>query len=817
MSAVSSVARARLRRGVQASILLVGLVAIAVALALAAIAGARRTDRVIPALMAADAGADGYLAFTPTAFGGTAEPGLEREQAQVRQLPGVVRVGRFANPAVQIETPSLPGGRREVQGWMGMDRNGLGMVSALPLVRGRRADDSRATEIVIDEELGRDAGIDVGSSVRVRTYRADQLGAPAGEAPAGEPVTVTVVGVTRRPTDLRDPKGRQLVADDHATHPNVYLTSALWRRLGGDVATANPIVGFRTAPGTDTTAILDRAEADLGAYPLDPRRFLEIDGTFVGVERSASVHARGLVAFAVLVALTGLFLVGQTLGRQVALEGEDQGQLLALGMTERQLRHAALLRSAPVAGFGAAAGVVGAVALSPLTPLPGTVARRADLHPGVSVDPLVLLGGGALAALLILAVAAVPAIRQSRPDRPSARRRPVIGPVARATSRALPAPESVGISFALERGRGSRAVPVRTAMGSAIVAVVLLVATTTFVRSLDGVRHDPLSYGVTWDVASGAVSDVDDYRAKAAAIRRLPGVEEVSGLGNTALVTSFGEVPTVMVRREEGSVVPRITSGRAPGPGEVALGAVTLREQGLRVGDELEIRDPVAGRGRFLITGTVILNTAGIDPSIEPGRGALFDWSILDRLRPGASEHIAPSIFVVRARPGEQAEVERRLRRIFPTSTRSRPVEPLDLANLGDASLLPTMLGVLAAVLGVGTVAHAMISAVRRRGGDLAILAAIGLDRSELRRSVATQAVVFGGVALLVGIPLGLAVGRVAWRATADQLGVAAGPTSGAVAVGLAALGFLGAVLLAALVPAQLASRLPVARRLRQD
>ena len=99
-------------------------------------------------------------------------------------------------------------------------------------------------------------------------------------------------------------------------------------------------------------------------------------------------------------------------------------------------------------------------------------------------------------------------------------------------------------------------------------------------------------------------------------------------------------------------MTPLITDGRAPGPGEVALGVLTMEEEDLRIGDELSIVDPIAGSRDFRITGTVVLNVAGVDVSIPPGRGALFDWSVLELLDPEQAEFIAPQIFLVDAEPG---------------------------------------------------------------------------------------------------------------------------------------------------------------------
>ena len=375
-------------------------------------------------------------------------------------------------------------------------------------------------------------------------------------------------------------------------------------------------------------------------------------------------------AFAAALAVAGLFLVGQTLGRQIVVEAHDDATLRAIGMTRRRLRLAAVLRAAPVALAGAALGALGAMALSPLAPLPGTVARRAELHAGLSVDAVVLVGGALLAAILAMLASALPSARAlasgarpgARPDR--------LGAASWLAAHGLPAPAVVGVRFALEPGRGRTAVPVRTAIAAAAAAVALVVAAVVFSSSLAESRADPRRYGVTWDVAAGGLTAPEPAAALAEEVRDIPGVVGFAAMGTTALDTSFGEIPVVMLRQEQGAVNPLITEGRAPGPGEVALGAQTLEEQGLHLGDQLLIDDPIAGSRSFEITGTVVLNVAGVDVSISPGRGALFDWSVLGLLDPQAAAFIAPRIFLVDAEPGRTV---RRWRTAWRPCSRRRP------------------------------------------------------------------------------------------------------------------------------------------------
>jgi len=375
----------------------------------------------------------------------------------------------------------------------------------------------------------------------------------------------------------------------------------------------------------------------------------------------------------------------------------------------------------------------------------------------------------------------------------------------------------MGIRFALEPGRGRTAVPVRAAIVAAVGTVAIVLAAVVFSASLTSNQDHPRRYGVTWDIAAGSMSDPAQASSLADQVRSIPGVKAFAGMATTAYDTPFGEIPAVMVRQEKGTVTPLITDGRAPGPGEVALGAITMRDEGLHIGDELEIVDALAGHRSFRVTGVVVLNVAGVDVSIPPGRGALFDWSMLELMNPRSAEFIAPQIFLVDVEPGHLDAVSQQLTALFPTSTRSAPIEPLDLANLGDASLLPAALGLVVAVLGIGTVAHAMLTTVRRRQRELGVLKTLGFVRPDVRRTVAWQAVTFGAIAVVVGVPLGVIGGRLAWYLAAEQLGIPSHPVVTATSILLLAAAVAAVLLLTAAVPAHRASRVRPADMLRRD
>ena len=73
-------------------------------------------------------------------------------------------------------------------------------------------------------------------------------------------------------------------------------------------------------------------------------------------------------------------------------------------------------------------------------------------------------------------------------------------------------------------------------------------------------------------------------------------------------------------------------------------------------------------------------------------------------------------------------------------------------------------------LLAAGAVAHALLTGARRRAHDLAVMRALGLTPRQTAACVAWQATIIGAVALAIGVPLGLLVGREVWRLLTDAL-----------------------------------------------
>jgi putative ABC transport system permease protein len=97
---------------------------------------------------------------------------------------------------------------------------------------------------------------------------------------------------------------------------------------------------------------------------------------------------------------------------------------------------------------------------------------------------------------------------------------------------------------------------------------------------------------------------------------------------------------------------------------------------------------------------------------------------------------------------------------------------PGDIKNYAAVRDTPLLLAAVLALLAVGTLAHVLLTSVRRRRRDLAVLKTLGLVRSQVLRVVAWEATALAAAALLAGLPLGIVAGRWAWVMFAGSAGV---------------------------------------------
>jgi hypothetical protein len=458
-------------------------VGLAGGVALAALAGARRSDTALPRFLAASSTIDAQV-FLAGPDGRAARIG----SAELRILAALPQV-RSAQRAMPLITagsdPASLANPNSQLTWIGLDGPGYEAFGDPILVAGRPPRSDQAEEAAVNEEFAWRHGLRPGAQFQLRTYTRAQFAALEQGLPIppkGPVAALRVTSIVRFPSDLV-PVAEDPTEGDADGSAQVFLTPAFWYRYGPDLADF----------GMGVSVDLHRGPVDLGAFTAAvERRFgdrvsvlpgedpEERDVRLSGVRRAIAVETAALLVFAGLATLSALLLVGQTLGRQIFLDSIEYPTLRALGMTRPQLVGVAVVRAAVIGAVGGTLAVAVAVALSPLIPI--GVARLAEVTPGIAADWPVLAVGGLAVVAFVAACAAWPARRAA-----DALADPMglVDPVDRwrssrlagALATAAVGPTAaVGVRFALEPGRGRTAVPVRAALAGTVAAVCAITA-----------------------------------------------------------------------------------------------------------------------------------------------------------------------------------------------------------------------------------------------------------------------------------------------------------------------------------------------------
>jgi hypothetical protein len=462
----------------------------------------------------------------------------------------------------------------------------------------------------------------------------------------------------------------------------------------------------------------------------------------------------------------------------------------------------------PVAIGGAFVAVAFATAASPI--FPRGVAAEAEVDPGVHVDALVMALGFLGLCAGVLALGASTAWLATRAVDPASARSSIW---ARTGVRFdLPPAVGVGLGFALDRGRGRRAVPVWSAIGAAVLAVTGVVAAASFASSLDRLVSDPGRFGWTWDEALSGIDVPDDDCAAGTVVQDDPAVSAVATLCYGDL--SVAGVPAVgwSFRSERGRIEPGIVEGRAPRTDrEVALGRELLAGADHSVGDTVVVQTD-EGQLRYRVVGTFVMPGVG-DP--QPlAAAALFTVPGMQR-----GDMIDDDVAVVRMQPGADRDAfERRVSARNGGQDSTVATVPAEVDRLRQIDALPFVLAVLIVVIGLIALSYTLVVTVRRRSADIAILKTIGFARRQVRGAVACQASTVGAIGIVAGVVLGVVAGRLVWHAVAQNLGVDPGLSVPVAAIAgvLVPLTLLVVNAIAA-VPATMAVRTPPAVVLRAE
>ena len=472
---------------------LIGLVGGA---AVAAAAGARRTETAYPRFVRAQ---NGYDLITG-GFSGNIDPA--RALAQIEALP---EVAQWTRVDVAAWTAILPSGRvapapelvavTDLTGRAGFRLNRFKVIS------GRMADLHAPAEAMIDFPTADREGLRVGSVIRYI------VGGP--DAKPAKLAAVRIVGIVASP-------GQFPAVGASSTFSSVYVTPAFVRSNGirPSPRDASLLIWLRHGAAGRAAFLRQMRAAGLGGVDIPDVQQTQT----AGIQRSIRLESQALWALSVLIGLAAFAIAGQSLARQTYLESADLPALRALGFSRAQLVSLGAVRAAIIGVASACVAVPVAVLLSPLTPV--GLAQIAEPDPGFTFDALPLLLGAIFTVFLALLAAAVPAWTAARTAargegrEPGRRRSPAF---THALARAWRSPAAAtGIRMALQPGRGRTAVPVRSAIFGATLSVAALTASLVFAASLGHLLDTPRLSGFTWD----AFVSVDSQHAKAAAALR---------------------------------------------------------------------------------------------------------------------------------------------------------------------------------------------------------------------------------------------------------------------------------------------------------
>ncbi len=482
-------------------------------------------------------------------------------------------------------------------------------------------------------------------------------------------------------------------------------------------------------------------------------------------------------------------------------------------MTRRERFAAGLVRTTLTAILAAIIAIVVAIGLSPLWPI--GLARVAEPSPGIEVN-LAVIGLGTLG--VFLGVVLVGALTTWRWTRPANRSRHPHGPNRPPLATRLlggnlrPLPLTLGIRQALDGGRGRTAVPVRTTVVAAALAVVTLTTAITFGSSLGHLLDTPRLYGWSWDAQVGGRGFPDVGAALTKGLDANPAVEGYAS-GTIAEISVNGvRAEGFAVQAEGYGMGPALLAGRAPEHAdEIVLGTQTLRAADAHVGDQVRVLIGNVSR-RFRVVGRAVFPDVGDIGQL--GRGAYLTFDAVDGIGGAAPHNVVLVKFAAGADRATQVAALTHAVAPLPVSSAALP---RDLASFGRVDGLPIAVAAILGAMAGAVLVYTLLTAIRRRRRDLAVLKSLGYLRRDVARTVTVQAMTLAGLAVVIGLPVGVALGRLVWQRFADWQGIPSVPTVSVPALAVVGLAVLVVAALIAVVPARLAARTAPAAALRSE
>jgi ABC-type lipoprotein release transport system permease subunit len=737
------------------------------------------------------------------------------------------------------------------------DRGLFAAVDRPKLLAGARPRPDHPADVAVTTEAARTLKVHVGDTITVRAVPLGQTdrfvdgllepAPPPGPVPAeamtvGPAITLHVVGIETATGD------REFILGGVGS---LHLSPAFLTRW--PALPFRPAVAIRLRPGANPTAVQTALRTYLSGYPVNP------PGPPVwklAVVKSTRNLSGALNGFGILLAVVAVVTIGQALAREAERAQRDHDVLRAIGMSRTQLISCVVFEATVVAVPGAVLGVSIAALTSFFTPI--GLARLLEPAPGFALNVAWLLIGliAIVATVALLAAASAWRVAQSQRGRyhPPTRAPLRVGMSTTMARSALPVSALVGVNLATgraDRRRGSATI-------AALFGSILAVGTITFALSYDaGLSHllnTPRLYGWSWDAYVGnpyrglSPAQTDQVDRMLAADPAVAGFSQ--GTFANLRITNPARpdvaatiLPVYGLDTTYGAVLPpSVNSPKAPGAllthdNTIELGADTLRLYHVGVGDSIRLTSPDPSDGGIFAEGVpepvhvskpvtivgreVVAHLTGGLSAGPLGKGGLMSLAGLQAFF-STSRHSDPSVneFLIRFRKGARSAQElQKLRSEFeqpPFGLAVRaPEVPTALNNVGRVEQLPSVLAGLLVAAAAALLGHALITTVRRSRRDFAILQTLGFVRRQLCGSVLAQATCLVAIGVIVGLPLGFAVGTWQWHHFASQIGFVPTAPIAPATVGLVVPVMLVMANLVALSPALVAIRQRPAPALR--
>jgi hypothetical protein len=813
--------RTGLPRQWRSYLLLTILVAVVGGVALGSIAGARRSESAYPAFLKTTNPSDLAIDI------GKYNPKILRA---IARLPEVTSIETYVSPnaapvtaagVMEVDSPELTSNFDPVASVNGLYFN----QDRMTILKGRLANPHRADEVMINEFAARLFHLHVGGVIRYGFFTNAQLGT------SGVPSTPSTRIINLRVTGI-GVVSTEIVEDQIDRSPEMVLTPALTKRLLSCCVTY-AWSGLRLRRGA---ADVSKVESSyLRLLPRGYPYYFHVTSVVENeAEQAVKPEAIALGAFGAIAGLAVLIIAGQLIARLVLEDAEKREVMWFVGASPWSLSTDSLLGIVLGVFVGTLLADVVALGLSPFlifgpvqTILPS---RRFFLD-------WTTLGLGSLALFLALVlVATTDNYRASPTRRRPARTRDAARPSSAsrvASGVGLPVAALLGVRFATERGQGGTSVPVRSTMMAATLAISVVIATLSFGSSLDTLTSTPRLYGWNWSAmlqSDAGYGSIPQPRA-AHLLNNDAAVAAWTGIYFDSLLFDGQAVPVVGTNPNAG-VTPALLEGHeVRASNQVVLGPATLVALHKHIGDMVRVTGGSSSVD-LRIVGVATMPTVGIGYGLHLsiGSGAFLDYRIipLSVRRLLGLPFTGPNAILVRFKTSATRETARRsLTHIVNSLNQVKgaaasvqnfyTVRPAEITNYESMGSVPLLLALTLALGTVVALTLTLLTSVRRRRRDLALLRALGLRGRQLASVIAWQSTTSVLVGVLFGVPLGVVSGRVLWNLFAHELFAIPQPTVSVLVTVVVAFGALVLANVVAVIPARRAANTSTSEVLKAD